>query len=115
MIAGKTCSRDRHKNIASSFLPTLCLLATPVRIYINIFPGIKTQLSIDEDLVMLQFNDSIEYQEEEVVDDAFDEELGAFEKMFGALEDLSEIEELDDMKHLKGEFNFMDALGELDA
>ena len=63
---------------------------------------------------MLHFNDSIEYQEE-VVDDAFDEEIGAFEQMFGALDDISEFEDLDEIKQLKSELRFIDALGELDT
>ena len=69
--------------------------------------------NIDEDLVMLAFIDPI--GDQEVVGDAFDEEVGAFEEMFGELEEMTELEELDEIENLGSEFNFIDALGELDA
>ena len=45
---------------------------------------------------MQPFIDPIEYQE--VVGDAFDEEVGAFEEVFGSLEDLSELEAFDEIE-----------------
>ncbi|MFK7846297.1 MAG: hypothetical protein AB8G77_13450 [Rhodothermales bacterium] len=60
---------------------------------------------------MLQFNDSIEYQE--VVGDAFDDEVGAFEEMFGALDEISEMDDIDEIESLAGELNFLDVANEL--
>ena len=62
---------------------------------------------------MISFIDPI--GDQEVVGDAFDDEVGAFEEMFGDLEEMSELEELEDMENLESEFNFIDALGELKA
>lgn len=42
--------------------------------------------------------DPIEYQE--VVGDAFDEEVGAFEEVFGSLEDLTELEAFDEIEDM---------------
>ena len=60
---------------------------------------------------MLQFNDPIEYQE--VVGDAFDNEVGAFEEMFGAFDELSEMDDIDEIENLEGELNFIDVADEL--
>ncbi len=60
---------------------------------------------------MLQFDDPIEYQE--VVGDAFDDEVGAFEQMFGALDELSEMDDIDEIENLEGHFNFKDVANEL--
>ncbi len=57
---------------------------------------------------MLQFIDPIEYQE--VVGDAFDDEVGAFEDMFGELEDMSGLEDLEEIQNLESEFSFTDNL-----
>ena len=59
---------------------------------------------------MLQLNDLIEHQD--VVGDAFDEEVGAFEAMFGALEEMSEMEALEEMEGLEREINLMDESGD---
>ena len=52
---------------------------------------------------MLQFNDPVEYQD--VVGDAFDEEVGAFEEMFGSLDDIEALEEMTDFE---GELKLID-------
>ena len=54
---------------------------------------------------MLQFNDPVEYQD--VVGDAFDEEVGAFEEMFGSLDDIEALEEMTDFE---GELKLIDVL-----
>ncbi len=56
---------------------------------------------------MLQFNDQVEYQD--VVGDAFDEEVGAFEEMFGSLDD---IEALEEMTNFESELKLIDVLDE---
>lgn len=59
---------------------------------------------------MLQLNDLIEHQD--VVGDAFDDEVGAFEAMFGELDEMPELEALEEMEGLEGEINIIDELGD---
>ena len=61
---------------------------------------------------MFAYIDPVE--EQDVAGDAFDEEVGAFEAMFGALEDLSALEDLEaGLADLESAFDFNDSLDDL--
>lgn len=63
-----------------------------------------------EDLIMLPFIDEIEFPE--LSGDAFDDEVGAIEEMFGALEEMRE-EGLEELENLNTELANLASLANL--